>query len=103
MGRAALEAEMSRNHRFLNESFNEKATQARMGLESLKSGPGLGRVGEEAREEASTGLGRAGETTKDTRNYTRSDMAVLLNVIGSHKLPTSELRETSQSVPSRTA
>ena len=38
--RADPEAEISRNNRFLSKSFNEKATQARMGLDSLKCGPG---------------------------------------------------------------
>ena len=40
VGWAALEAAMNRNHRFLNKSFDKKATQAQMGLESLKCGPG---------------------------------------------------------------
>ena len=98
VGRAAPEAGMSRNHRFFNKSFNRNGTCRRLGFHR----PGPGRGGEERGEEASTRLGRAGETTKDTRKCTRSDMAVLLNVIRSHDLPTSESCETSESGSART-
>ena len=47
--RAALESEMSRNHRFFNSSFERKGTQARMGLESLKYEPDCPGDGNEAK------------------------------------------------------
>ena len=87
MGRTVPEAEMKRNHRFFNSSFNKNGTCRRLGFH--RHGPG--------------DLGRVRETTQDTRRDTQPDMAVLLNVIGSHDLPTSESCETSESGPTRTA
>ena len=95
MGRTVPEAEMKRNHRFFNSSFNKNGTCRRLGFH--RHGPGR------AGKQAATDLGRVRETTQDTRRDTRPDMAVLLNVIGSHNLPTSESCETSESGPTQTA